>query len=411
MASPFGSIDNIRIRISTLESELRDLREQLALAEGFADKNVPSVPSPVLPCNGKENPAINDWRWPLAAEEYTRLNPNPRYVTHPEHLTSVTSVKLIENYDVVLDCTDHPTSRYLISDAAVLVGRPLVSASALRTDGQLMVLNNPPNNHGKADGGPCYRCVFPKPPPAESVVACGEGGILGPVVGVMGVLMALEAIKIIASTNKTVEGNIAGGLSGDTPSMLLFSAYNNPPFRSVRLRGKRARCIACSDAATITKEALASGSLDYAVFCGIKKQIAVLDESERVKVKDVLESKHNGKAPIILDVRDATQFDICHIDGSINVPYSLIESAFRARQNKDSEDQSLGALCNALSQPQTRPGDISIYCLCRFGNDSQLAVRRLKQLGFDSDGKRWIGDVKGGLSSWKRDVDPSWPEY
>ena len=326
----------------------------------------------------------------------------------------MTSVKLIENYDVVLDCTDHPTSRYLISDAAVLVGRPLVSASALRTDGQLMVLNNPLNNHGNANGGPCYRCVFPKPPPAESVIACGEGGILGPVVGVMGVLMALEAIKIIASTNKTVGENAPGGLSGttgDTPSMLLFSAHNNPPFRTVRLLGKRARCIACSDAATITKESLASGSLDYTVFCGINKQIAVLDESERVKAKDVLESNHNGKIPLILDVRDATQFGICHIDGSINVPYSLIESASRARQDQDSEDRSLGALRDALSQSETRSEDSSIYVLCRFGNDSQLAVRKLKQLGFDNDGRRRIEDVKGGLLSWKRDVDPSWPEY
>ena len=93
----------------------------------------------------------------------------------------------------MLDCTDHPTSRYLVSDACVLLRRPLVSASAFQTSGQLVALNSPPGR------GPCYRCVFPRPPPPESVVGCGEGGIVGPVVGVMGVLQALEAIRIISS--------------------------------------------------------------------------------------------------------------------------------------------------------------------------------------------------------------------
>ena len=105
-------------------------------------------------------------------------------------------METVRNYDLVLDCTDNPATRYLISDTCVLLGKPLVSASALRIDGQLMVLNNPPLPAGDPKGGPCYRCIFPKPPPPESVVSCGDGGILGPVVGVMGVLQALEAIRV-----------------------------------------------------------------------------------------------------------------------------------------------------------------------------------------------------------------------
>ena len=277
-----------------------------------------------------------------------------------------------------------------------------------------MVLNNPPNDRGKADGGPCYRCIFPKPPPAESVTACGEGGILGPVVGVMGVLMALEAIKMIARTGKGPGGDAFGGLSGktdDMPSMLLFSAYNSPPFRSVRLRGRRARCIACSDAPTITREALVSGSLDYVVFCGIKNQVALLDECERVNAEDVLRAKQAGKKFLILDVRDKIQFDMCHVNGSINIPYSQIESTPSAREGQDCENRSVEVLSDALLPIHSQSGNSSIYVLCRFGNDSQFAVRKMKQLGFDNKGKRWIGDVKGGLKSWKRDIDPSWPEY
>jgi len=128
-----------------------------------------------------------------------RLNPNVHYVAYPNHLTPANAIATMENYDLVLDCTDHPASRYLISDAAVLCGKLLISGSALRTEGQLMVLNNPPSTSHQEAGGPCYRCIFPKPPPIESVVSCGDGGILGPVVGVIGVLMALEAIKLIAS--------------------------------------------------------------------------------------------------------------------------------------------------------------------------------------------------------------------
>jgi adenylyltransferase/sulfurtransferase len=155
----------------------------------------------------------------------------------------------------VLDCTDTPASRYLISDTCVLLGKRLVSASALRIDGQLMVLNNPPLPPGVSGGGPCYRCVFPKPPPPESVVSCGDGGILGPVVGVMGVLQALEAIKVITQQPSP-------GTAPEPPSLLIFSTYSQPMFRSIRLRSRKPKCAACSSQATISAEALQNGSLD-----------------------------------------------------------------------------------------------------------------------------------------------------
>jgi adenylyltransferase/sulfurtransferase len=190
----------------------------------------------------------------------TRLNPNVTLVPHIGRLSPETAISTFKDYDVVLDCTDTPASRYLISDTCVLLGKTLVSASALRIDGQLMVLNNPPLPPGDTSGGPCYRCVFPKPPPPESVVSCGDGGILGPVVGVMGVLQALEAIKVLTLRSAAAPA--------DPPSLLLFSAYSNPMFRSIRLRTRKAKCAACSAHATVTPEALQSGSLDYVQFCG-----------------------------------------------------------------------------------------------------------------------------------------------
>ena len=310
-------------------------------------------------------------------------------------------------YNVVLDCTDSPMSRYLISDAAVWSGKPLVSASALRTEGQLMVLNNPPNC------GPCYRCVFPKPPPAESVVSCGEGGILGPVVGVMGVLMALEAVKIITSNiskNRDIYSNRDMPSSNDVPSMLLFSTHSNPSFRNVRLRGKRPNCIACSGTPTTVKDTLPLDLVDYTNFCGIKKSVNLLDREERISAKEMLRIQQDGKVPLILDVRDVTQFEICHINGSINIPWSSIESTWDSKADETSGREPSEDISDTFARLRSKP-DVSIHVICRFGNDSQLAVRKLKELGFDNGGRRWVGDIRGGLQSWRCDVDSSWPEY
>ena len=344
-----------------------------------------------------------------------RLNPHPRYLTHPQHLTATTAVDIISSYDVVLDCTDHPTSRYLISDAAVLSGKPLVSASALRTEGQLMVLNHPPSSLHLELGGPCYRCVFPNPPPADSVIGCGEGGILGPVVGVMGVLMALEAIKILASDSpsmRSLSEDERVVASEPTPRMLLFSAYSEPQFRQIRLRGKRTSCIACSVEATITREALDSGALDYAAFCGLNTSFEALDPAERIQARELERRRTKSNSPyILLDVRDETQFEICNFPGSINIPLSAIEAlSYSIRGTVDTaQSEQYRNKLDVLRQRQ--PPNQPVYTICRFGNDSQIAVRKLRELGYDNDGKRYIGDIKGGLRAWAQDVDPQWPQY
>lgn len=333
------------------------------------------------------------------------------YVAHRSHLTPVSALTTMEHYDLVLDCTDHPASRYLISDAAVLSKKPLVSGSALRSEGQLMVLNDPPSSLEVGTGGPCYRCIFPSPPPAESVISCGDGGVLGPVVGVIGVLMALEAIKLMVSGNAMLNGSINKTSKDKPATMLLFSAYNTTPFRQIRLRGKRPNCVACSTRHTVSKELLVSGSLDYQTLCGVMSPMNILDEDERVEARDLERALKAEHEPCILfDVRDETQFGICNLTGSVNVPISEIEAAAEPVPHTDGLE-SRSAFDDLNDTIQSVPANTPVYVMCRLGNDSQLAVHKLKALGFDNNGTRSIRDVRGGYRAWKQQVDPSWPEY
>ncbi|KAL2817673.1 hypothetical protein BDW59DRAFT_131703 [Aspergillus cavernicola] len=329
-----------------------------------------------------------------SALEYLReLNPHPTYIAHRTHLVPQEAPDIFRDYDLILDCTDNPATRYLISDTAVLLGKPLVSASALRTEGQLMVLNNPPRPAGDKTGGPCYRCVFPKPPPANSITSCADGGILGPVVGTMGVLQALEAIKVLTS-------NAADGAS--PPSLLIFSAYSSPQFRTIKLRSRRPNCAVCSADASVTLGGVRSGSMDYVFFCGTTGPEDVLSPEERITP---LEYQKTAADRHVIDVREKVQFDICSLENSINIPISTILASAARR---DTDDSSLPAWL-----PSTIVADFNhpIYVVCRQGNDSQTAVRRLKELGLDRRGERVIVDLKGGFSSWREQVDPDWPDY
>ncbi|OJJ50796.1 hypothetical protein ASPZODRAFT_21315 [Penicilliopsis zonata CBS 506.65] len=354
-----------------------------------------------------------------AIEYLQELNPHLTYIAHRSHLTPEDAPTIFKDYDLILDCTDNPATRYLISDTAVLLGKPLVSASALRTEGQLMVLNNPPRAPGDKTGGPCYRCVFPKPPPADSVVSCADGGILGPVVGTMGVLQALEAIKVLSVPpvdNHDEAGNLPG--SSSSPSLLIFSAYSSPPFRSIRLRSRRANCAVCSAEATVTLDTIMGGSTDYVFFCGSTTPQALLAPDERVSPLEYRQRHPTVDSPetiekkshIMIDVREKVQFDICNLESSINVPISTILSTSRSNAAISSEDHP--------PLPYWVPDDVKsadpnspIYVVCRLGNDSQIVVRKLKELGLDRDGERYIGDIRGGFHAWRQQIDPEWPEY
>jgi adenylyltransferase/sulfurtransferase len=229
-------------------------------------------------------------------------------------------------------------------------------------------------------------------------------------VGVMGILQALEAIKVLTRNPETTPL--------DPPSLLIFSAYSNPMFRSIRLRTRKANCAACSAHATVTPEALESGSLDYVQFCGSALNMNPLSPEERISAQNYAQVRSginpftgtvsNKDSHFLVDVREKVQFELCNIDGSINVPFSVVSAtrtpAFSNRlSNMDIDEKSWVTHLNQSEKP--------IFVVCRLGNDSQVTVKKMKELGLDAGGKRYIGDIKGGLHAWRDSVDTEFPEY
>ncbi|KAL8759370.1 MAG: hypothetical protein Q9199_000805 [Rusavskia elegans] len=362
---------------------------------------------------------IGDYKVDSAARYLQQLNPLPKYKTYPDFINPKNALRLFEQYDLILDCTDHPATRYLISDAAVLTGKPLISASALGMEGQLLVLNDTWQVKDRQPGRYCYRCVFPKPPPAETVLTCGEGGIFGPVVGVMGVLMATTALRTLigGKANFSATYDIAFGVALHQPSMLLYSAVTEPMFRNVRIKGRRENCPSCSTEATITKESLLGGTLDYAAFCGLKNPTWALDCNERIMPSEYAmlisrlppEQRNNI---IVFDVRPKTEYDLGHIENSVNWP---IQDLSKSPTNGDASRKGRSLSPHTLRQPggtwdqlNVPPNAKCAFTICRHGNDSQLAAKLLKaqRTSFDH-----IIDIKGGLEAWRKEVDPTFPDY
>lgn len=210
-------------------------------------------------------------------------------------LDSSNAMELIRRYDVVLDCSDNVATRYLLNDACILLDKPLVSGSALRLEGQLSVY--------KRGQGPCYRCIFPTPPPPESVMNCSDGGVLGPVTGVIGCLQALEAIKLIVGHGSSFIGR-----------MLLFDGLEGT-FRGIKLRPRKADCAVCGDEPTIDR------LQDYVQFCGMaatdkERGISVLADEHRISPTEYRLIREMGKEHVLIDTREPLQTEICSLEGS-----------------------------------------------------------------------------------------------
>ncbi|KAJ7702413.1 hypothetical protein B0H17DRAFT_923597 [Mycena rosella] len=286
-------------------------------------------------------------------------------------LTPDNAVQLLSPYDILLDCTDNAPTRYLLSDTAVVLKKPLVSGAAQKFEGQLCTYNLGPE-------GPCYRCLFPTPPARELVGTCEETGILGAVTGVIGNMQALEAIKIIT------------GLHDKKPSLLLFSALGSPPFRSIKLRSRKPTCPACGNSEQKVGEIK---KIDYVQFCGGPTpdwgSLGLLagDPDHRISVKDFGKAlEADGDDVLIIDVRPPTEFGICSLPGSINVPLNELTANPNA--------------CLAKRQ---------MFIICRLGNDSQIAASSLRETKHGEECV--VRDVIGGLRAWTRHVDPTFPVY
>lgn len=300
-----------------------------------------------------------------------KLNPNVEVIPHPTRLTNENAFQIVSQYDLVVDCTDTPATRYLINDVSVICRIPIVSGSGVKADGQITVLNF-------ANSGPCYRCFYPKPPKPESVSTCGDAGVLGPAIGLTGVALAVETIKVIT------------GYYGDTfkPFLAMYSAFPQQNMRLFKMRGRQANCVSCGTK-EITRDAIESGRIDYAAFCGTLSSNG-LPESSRISAKELkLKLPQN---PVVIDVRPKEQFNMVSLPGLVNIPWEYNLA------NKDNIDDYL--------PPNIDKNTSEVLVICRYGNDSQLATRKLMDMGFQD-----VKDVKGGINKWSTDVDPNFPVY
>eukprot|EP00118_Oscarella_pearsei_P007788 m.38965 g.38965 ORF g.38965 m.38965 type:complete len:440 (+) comp32654_c0_seq6:18-1337(+) len=337
--------------------ELNNLHRQILHSEGTVD--VPKVLS--------------------ASASLIRLNSQVECIPYNVALDSSNALLIIEQYNVVLDATDNVATRYLLNDACVLLGKPLVSGSALRFEGQLTTYNY--------QGGPCYRCLFPKPPPPETVTNCSDGGVLGAVPGVVGCLQALEAISLLAKKKSLY-----------SQKLLLFDGAAGS-FRLINLRPRQKSCNVCGESPSVTQ------LQDYEQFCGSSasdktKTIQLLSNDQRSSCKEYNEVRRSLSPHILLDVREPSHYRICSLPNSLNVPLKELE------RNEAKVEEILS---------EAKP----IYVVCQRGNDSQRAVDLLLHKALKATSKTelqlkqklTLKDITGGLQAWAKEIDPTFPTY
>jgi len=286
------------------------------------------------------------------------INPNVEVVGYDVRLTSENALELFRDFDIIVDGTDNFPTRYLLNDACVLLGKPNVYGSIFRFEGQASVFY--------ARQGPCYRCLYPEPPPPGLVPSCAEGGVLGVLPGIVGCLQAMETIKLIIGQGQTLIGRL-----------LVFDALGMK-FRELKLR-KNPDCPVCGAHPTIT------GLIDYEQFCGIRGEEHTSDMSgvPEIGPREVKQMMDEKQPFVLIDVREPHEFQICRIPGSTLIPLGEIP---KRMHELDSASE--------------------IVVHCRSGQRSARAVEFLMKAGFQK-----IHNLKGGILAWSDQVDPSVPKY
>ncbi|MEO8597903.1 MAG: molybdopterin-synthase adenylyltransferase MoeB [Candidatus Solibacter sp.] len=296
-----------------------------------------------------------------AAEKMLALNPHVEIVKHEVALTSENALEIIKDYDMVVDGTDNFPTRYLVNDACVLLNKPNVYGSIFRFEGQATIF--------ATEGGPCYRCLYPEPPPPGLVPSCAEGGVLGILPGTIGLIQATEAVKLILGIGEPLIGRL-----------MLYDALGMR-FRELKLR-KNPECPMCGEHRTITQ------LIDYHQFCGVPQQEEAPRQETKVnegeiEVTEVKEKLDRGDSFVLIDVREPHEYQICNIPGAKLVPLGQIG------QRLDEFDKA---------------ADIVIHC--KSGMRSAKACSILKAAGFEH-----VRNMKGGILAWSDQVDASVPKY
>ena len=292
-----------------------------------------------------------------AKARLSSLNPAIDIVSYETRLTSDNALELFRDYDIIVDGTDNFPTRFLVNDACVLLGKPNVYGSIFRFEGQATVFGYP--------GGPCYRCLYPEPPPPGLVPSCAEGGVLGVLPGIVGSIQAMETIKLILGAGEPLVGRL-----------LLFDALAMR-FRELKLK-RNPDCPMCGNHRTITK------LIDYEEFCGIRGEEApaMTDGIPEITATELKSRLDRGEKLFILDVREPHEYQICNLNGKL-IP--------------------LGELPRRVNELDS---SVEMVVHCRSGKRSADAIHFLQTAGFK---KLW--NLKGGVLAWADEVDPRMPKY
>jgi sulfur-carrier protein adenylyltransferase/sulfurtransferase len=294
-----------------------------------------------------------------AAESVREINPYVNVVIHNTALSNDNVFEIFSQYDLIVDGTDNFATRYMVNDAAVLLGKPYVWGSIYRFDGQASVF--------WAEHGPCYRCLYPEPPPPGMVPSCAEGGVLGVLCASVGSIQVTEAIKVLTGVGEPLVG-----------SLMVYDALEMS-YRKIKVR-KDPNCALCGDNPTIT------GLIDYDDFCGtVSAEASEAAQGSTITVKELNDWLTADKPIHLVDVREPAEYEIVKIPGSILVPKGDILSG-----------QALADL----------PQDRQIVLYCKTGVRSAEALAAVKAAGFKD-----AVHVYGGVSAWVKQVDPSLPAY
>jgi molybdopterin/thiamine biosynthesis adenylyltransferase/rhodanese-related sulfurtransferase len=293
-----------------------------------------------------------------ATNRLRNLNPDIQIDNFETRLTSENALDILKNYDIVVDGTDNFPTRYLVNDACVILGKPNVYGSIFRFEGQITIFGHP--------GGPCYRCLYPEPPPPGLVPSCAEGGVLGVLPGIVGAIQAAETLKLIIGKGEPLVGRL-----------LLFDALAMR-FRELKLR-KNPECPVCGEHPTIKR------LIDYEEFCGIRGEESAAPAQAAVPEitpRDLKSRLDRGDDLFILDVREPHEYQICNLGGQL-IP--------------------LGELSRRVNELDSSR---EIVAHCRSGKRSAEAVEFLRSAGF-----RKVLNLKGGILAWSDEVDASVPKY
>jgi molybdopterin/thiamine biosynthesis adenylyltransferase/rhodanese-related sulfurtransferase len=295
-----------------------------------------------------------------AEKRIKAMNPDTKVIKYPVKITSANALDIIRDYDVVIDGTDNFPTRYLTNDACVFLKKPNIYGSIFRFDGLTTVFST-------KDGGPCYRCLYPEPPPPGMVPSCAEGGVLGVLPGVIGLIQATEAIKLIVGIGKPLIGRL-----------MVYDALQMT-FRELKIR-KDPACPVCGKNPTVTK------LIDYEQFCGLGRGSAQTNTGvEEISVRDLKGMLDAKEDFVFIDVRENFEYQIAHLPKAQLIPLAALERHLPELEAFKSK---------------------TIVAHCHHGGRSRRALEFLRSKGFSK-----LKNVAGGIDAWSLEVDPTLPRY